>query len=220
VLGTVAAVVATFAGCSEGGADAPTRLMDGTRVRDVPIDLDGISGPAVRTAVAVVPLTRMRAHSRASACLEAWPDAEPRGPVVERVGVASATVTFAGASGIHGCDDSPGAREGDRRWCGTSFGLHSRTRLEDPRLDIAGCRTSAGKQMAFAWIDPAPNTRYVGIEQDRYAEIYEPAGSLPIRIATTTGVDVDSSRATFRLAEHDARGKLVRRYELQAVPAG
>jgi len=74
--------------------------------------------------------------------------------------------------------------------------------------------------MGFAWIEPDPGARYVVVEQDGYAEVYQPARSLPVRIATVMGVEVEGSRATFRLSEHDADGGLLRRYELEVVAAG
>ena len=51
------------------------------------------------------------------------------------------------------------------------------------------------------------------------AEAYEVAGGLPVRISTHD-VQVGESRATFRISEHDGRGRLLRRFELTAVPAG
>ena len=132
----------------------------------------------------------------------------------------SSTVTYVSDAGLHGCDNSRGRREGGRRWCGTSFGVLKRGRLEDPRLDVAGCQTDSGAPMGFAWITTAPRARYLAVAQEGYSEIYEPAGGVPIRIATTSGIEVDGSRVTFRLSEHDANGRLLRRYELEAVPAG
>jgi len=41
-----------------------------------------------------------------------------------------------------------------------------------------------------------------------------------VRIASTTGVDLGSSRASFEISEHDARGQLLRAYELEASVAG
>lgn len=74
--------------------------------------------------------------------------------------------------------------------------------------------------MGLAWIEPASESRYVVVDQGRYVEVYEPAGALPVRIATTTGVEIDGSRATFELSEYDASGELLRRYALEATAAG
>jgi hypothetical protein len=138
--------------------------------------------------------------------------------IVERTGVEGSSVTFQSDAGLHACD-AQGRRAPGRLWCGISFGVLKRGRLEDPRLDIAGCRAASGDPLGFAWISTDPRTRYLAVTQDGYAEVYEPSGGLPIRIATT-GVEVDGSRATFRLSEHDARGRLLQRYVLDAVPAG
>ena len=57
------------------------------------------------------------------------------------------------------------------------------------------------------------------IEPD-YAEVYAVAGGLPVRVTTATGVQFEDARASFELAEHDAAGKLLRRYRLDAAVAG
>ena len=140
--------------------------------------------------------------------------------IVERVGVESSSITFDSASGLHGCDGGEGPREAGREWCGIAFGILTRGRLDDPRLDVTGCRTASGAPLGFVWVYAGPRTRYVAVVQEGYAEVYEPAGRVPIRIATSAGVEVDGSRAIFRVSEHDGRGHLLRRYELDAVPAG
>ena len=142
------------------------------------------------------------------------------GRLVERVGAHGASVTLRDASGLYGCDDSLGRREEDRRWCGGSFGRLYGGHLRDPRLDIAGCSTADGLAMGFAWVQATRGVRYIVVEQPGYAEVYEVAAGLPVRISTTTGVHVEGSRASFDISEHDERGRLVRRYRLEAVPAG
>jgi hypothetical protein len=73
--------------------------------------------------------------------------------------------------------------------------------------------------MGIAWIHPGPTARYVAVGQAGYVEVYEPAGSLPVRISTTD-VEIEGSRAIFEVSEHDITGRQVRRYELEVVPAG
>jgi hypothetical protein len=51
-------------------------------------------------------------------------------------------------------------------------------------------------------------------------EVYPVRGHFPVRIATTTGIDVAGSRASFEVSEHDARGRLLRAHELEARVAG
>ena len=195
-------------------------VMDGSPSRKPPVELEGVSGPAVLTRVRVTDVDEVRPRSLSADCLRARERPRtPTLPLVELIGVTSTTVTFEAASGLYGCDDSPGPRENDRRWCGTSFGRLYDGRLRDPRLDIAGCRTTAGEPMGYAWVEPSSEARYVAVEQTGYTEVYEPAGSLPVRIATTE-VQIEGSRASFHLSEHDASGKLLREYDLQAVPAG
>ena len=206
-----------LAGCDTDGG-RPSTLMDGSPTRGPEVDLEGVSSPAVATKLQRA-LTTPR--SATASCIRAHgAQSRPHGASVERVGVESSTVTYVSDSGLHGCDNSRGRREGHRRWCGTSFGVLRRGRLDDPRLDVAGCTTDSGAPMGFAWITAGPRARYVAVAQDGYAEIYEPAGGIPIRVATATGIEIDGSQATFRLSEHDAHGRLLRRYELDAVPAG
>ena len=50
--------------------------------------------------------------------------------------------------------------------------------------------------------------------------MYEVAGGLPVRVATTSRVDAETSSAVFDISEHDAAGKLLRSYELRAQVAG
>jgi hypothetical protein len=136
------------------------------------------------------------------------------GSIVERVGVDGRSTTLRDAAGVTACDgtDSGG------RWRGSSFGRLYGGRLRDPRLDIGSC-LRAGTPVAFAWIDPGPETTYIAVAQPGYAEVYEVVGRLPIRV-TTRDVRRDFSAASFRFTEHDAQGRLLRRVELEAVPAG
>jgi len=74
--------------------------------------------------------------------------------------------------------------------------------------------------MGFVWVEPAHEARYVTVQQPGFAEVYEVAGELPVRVATTSGLTADPLGARFDLWEHDATGRLLRRYRLDAVPAG
>jgi hypothetical protein len=213
---------AVVVGCDDR-ADGPSALMDGSRTTPPRVELEGISAPAVATKVRVIGAEEPPVDPRADSCLREHGAAAPERPlgvIVERVGVESSSVTFASASGLHGCDGGTGPRKARRTWCGIAFGVLTHGRLDDPRLDVAACRTASGHPLAFVWTSAGPRTRYVAVVQEGYTEVYEPTGDVPIRIATTTGVEVVGSRATFRLSEHDVHGRLLRRYELDAVPAG
>ena len=220
LLGAVAVLGGLSTACDRHDS-APLVLIDGSEAATPGIELEGISSPAVLTKVRVVRVTNVRAGSLAAECLRGPArDAHPSGPIVERIGVTSETVTLRDASGLHGCDNSPGPREENRRWCGSSSGRLYSGHLWDPRLDIAGCSTANGAPMGFAWVEASRGTRYVVVEQPGYAEVYEVAAGLPLRIATTSGVRIEGSRATFDISEHDQRGRLLRHYRLEAVPAG
>jgi len=213
---------AFLAGCARGDDRAPPRLMDGSRPVELPIELEGVSRPAVLTASDVTDVVAVEPSSRAEACLRKWgAEFTPAGPLVERVGVSAESITFGDRAGLWvlGCNDSPGPREGDRPWCGGAVGQLRGGRLHDPRIDI-GCLSRDGNRVGFAWVEPARGTRYVVVKQPGYAEVYEVAGGLPIRVATTSGVRIEGSRAVFDLSEHDAEGKLIRRYRLEGGVAG
>jgi hypothetical protein len=195
--------------------------MDGAPAREPPLHLDGASELAVLTSVRVVDAADVERGSAAASCLSEFDELAAAGPVVTRVGVDSASVTFAVAHGraLAGCNDSPGPRERGRRWCGNAYGQLYGGRLRDPRLSIV-CRTGDGEPTGSAWVSPGPGTRYVSVERGGFVEVFEVAGDLPVRVATTSGVQSEGSRATFELAEHDARGRLLRRYRLDTAVAG
>ncbi len=73
--------------------------------------------------------------------------------------------------------------------------------------------------MGFAWIELPPRARYLVAQQEGYAEVYEPEGGLPVRV-TTDDVQTEGALATFHLSAHDARGRLLRRWTLEARVAG
>jgi hypothetical protein len=196
--------------------------MDGSPAGAAPAEFEGVGQPVVLTRVEAVGIDAVAPASPIGSCLQKWrEDAHVVVPVVRRVGVHTETVTFRDASGrwILGCDDSTGARENERRWCGGAAGRLYGGRLRDPRVDIL-CTTADGNRVGFAWLQPSPNTRYVVVEQPRYAEAYEVAGDMPVRIATTSGVIVHGSRARFALSEHAGDGSLIREDELDAGVAG
>ena len=197
-------------------------LMDGSSARDVPVELEAVDQPTVLTLVRVVRDAKREPETPSASCLRGsnW-GIRAAGPSVERVGVYSESVTFRQESrrGIFGCDNSLGPREENRRWCGGAYGTLYSRHLRDPRLDI-GCQATDGSLMGFVWIEPSPGTRFVAVAQPEYTEVYEVAGGLPVRVATTTGVRVEGSSAIFDISEHDASGKLVRSYELRAQVAG
>jgi len=193
--------------------------MDGSPALEPSVELEAISGALVLTRVRVVDADEIVRGSIAADCLRgrAW-GPRPVGKVVERTGVQGASVTLRDGADLYGCDNTPGPRVEDRRFCGASSGQLYDGHLRDPRLDI-GCSAADGTPMGFAWVEPHTRTRYVTVEQSGYAEVYEVAGSLPVRIATTD-VRIEGSSASFHVSEHDARGVMLQQYVLDAVVAG
>jgi hypothetical protein len=209
-------------GCGGSRSAQPTRLMNGARASSPPERLDGVTDPVVLTRVRVVRAARISSGSAAMSCMRrTGVEIDRSAPVVERVGVTGESVTFREASGrsLDGCDNSLGPREDRRRWCGEAGAELVRGRLRDPRLDVI-CQTEDGTPLGFVWIQPSARTRYVAVAQRGFTEAYEVAGGLPVRVTTVTDVDLARFRATLRITEHDRRGRLVRRYRLDAAVAG
>ena len=117
------------------------------------------------------------------------------------------------------CDRAAAVGEGRDVWCGIAVGRLERGRLQDPRLDLAGCRTAAADPVAFAWVEPGRATRYVTVDQPGFTEVYRVASGLPVRVTTTADID-QKARASFRITEHDGDGNFVRAYTLDARVAG
>lgn len=220
-----ATVAGALAGCAGDGERPPERLLDGSRARPLPVELEGLDAPAVLTRARLALPSGLAAGSATLSCLrERARELTPAGAAVERVGVSSESVTFRIAPGalpraVYACDASAGPREAGRRWCGSSYGELAGGRLHDPRLDL-GCLTREGEPLGFVWVEPAPSTRYVAVEQPGYVEVYEPLGGLPVRISSSRDVVLASSRAAFAVSEYDRSGRLVRRYRLEAAVAG
>lgn len=208
-------------GCAANDSGAPTTLMSGARAPELSVDLDGVASPAVLTSVATSGIGEIAVGSAIEACVNRAIGDRLSGPIVSRVGVSGESVTFRNGSGrgLYGCDNSDGPREEGRRACGVAFGQLSKGRLRDPRLNVGACATRAGEPLGFAWVEPIGGARYVTVEQDGYAEVYETAGGLPIRV-TTSDVDIERSSAAFRVTQHTREGALIRRYRFKASVAG
>jgi hypothetical protein len=207
------------AGCSRDGTSAQ-RLLDGSEATAPPVELEEIDEPAVLTKARVVDAA-IRRGAMSTSCLERDWGLRSAGTSVERVGVSGASVTFPEASGrsVFGCDASTDPRESGARWCGGAYGQLFDGRLRDPRLGL-GCTTEDGEDMAFLWVEPGERSRYLAVPQPGYVEVYEVAAGLPVRIATTSGLESDPLGATVEISEHDSAGRLLARRRIEAVPAG
>ncbi len=218
----VATLVAMAAACA-GDEKPPARLIDGTPAeRPSAVTLEGIAKDQIATTVNVVDARRVAPATRAAQCLRRARDHAAVGPMVARVGVNGETVTFRSSSGqsLIACDRAAAVSEGRDVWCGIAVGRLERGRLQDPRLDLAGCRTAAAGPVAFAWVEPGRATRYVTVGQPGFTEVYRVASGLPVRVTTTSNIDQKGSRASFRITEHGGDGSLLRAYTLDARVAG
>lgn len=209
-----------MAGCGGGGAPPP-QLVDGTAPPRLPGALTSLNG-AVMTRTRVVAASEIE-PGRLHAC-DVRRDARPKPStvVVERVGVGG-SLTFKAGSSLNACDAiaHPFAdpdRPVGSPWCGGSVGRLEDGRLNDPRLDL--CTAESGDITAFVWVEPAADTRWVVVRDVNRREVYEVAGGLPVRVATTSRVDASSSSATFEIEEYEREGSELRDYEVDAAVSG
>jgi hypothetical protein len=141
---------------------------------------------------------------------------------VERVGVDNASVTFASpdGAGVYACDGGVDpAGERTRPWCGLVFGERVEGRLLDPRLDV-NCRGPDGRPLAYAFVEPVERARWIGVRREGYVELHEVLAGLPVRVATTRGIDLEGARARFEVEQFDAAGRPLEREVLEAAVAG
>jgi hypothetical protein len=216
------AVVVASVGCGgERGSDVPKRFVDGSPVRTAAIRFEDTQDPVVVTVRHFLDVSSALAIPRLASCLRAGWSSPPAPPVVQRVGVSGESVTFPSRSGhtVQACDGA-GERASAEPWCGHVFGRPVDARLRDPRLDLGGCRTRDGEPLAFVWVEPGPGTRYVVVDRLHYSEAYAVSEDLPIRVSATEQLDPASSRAVVSVSEHSPTGRVLRRYELEAVVSG
>jgi hypothetical protein len=206
--------------CLEGD-EPPSRLVDGSPARAPSVTLAGVSPRQVETEAAVLDL-RDAANRPVARCLATTREHVPHAPIVRRVGVDGASVTYRTASGrgLVACDGTA-LRAGDGlTWCGVALAQMRDERLLDPRLDLASCSKPSGKSVAFTWVEPGPRTRYVAVRRHGFVEVYPVVAGLPVRVATTSGIDLDTSSASFDVSEHDAESRRLRSYTLRTRVAG
>lgn len=216
-------LIATVAGACGGVPEPPELLVDGSHARAASIRFEGADGPVLLTKLRVVLARSARPGSRVGDCLrDAW-SAAPAGLLVHRIGTDGESVTFGDRShrALMACDGAAGAPgTAGRRWCGHVHGRLARGRLRDPRLGLGGCSTADGEPVAFIWITPGPETRYVVVERPGYSESYATAAGLPVRVSSIERVDADRTRAIVNVSEHGADGSRLRVYDVEARVAG
>ena len=206
--------IALLAGCDSGAA-RPDRLLYGEAAQE----LKAVSGSVI--AIGRV-LDGSALGRRFTSCRPAGAGIGTDAVVVERIGVFGESLTFAdsGRKTVYACDGGTDPA-GERKlpWCGSSAGRLLRGKLLDPRLDIL-CRDRKGRALAYAWVEPAAGVRWIGVDQGAYTEIYEVLAGLPVRIASTRGIELGRARATFDVTQYDEHGKEVIEGKLEAQVAG
>jgi hypothetical protein len=166
----------------------------------------------------------MPLDSRADECLADTDRANVAAdtPAVERTGVDDESLTFASrdASVVYACDggvDPAGEREPP--WCRAVVGELEHGEVSDPRLDVI-CRDRRRRPLAYAFVEPVAGARWIGVREDGYVELYETLARLPVRVASTRGIDADDARATLEIAQYDRDGRELTHGEMEAAVAG
>ncbi|MGZ4397074.1 MAG: hypothetical protein ACXVZ1_01530, partial [Gaiellaceae bacterium] len=193
-------------------------LADGSRPAPVPRALHELPR-AVMTRLATHPL-RALPRSLVASCR-----ALPRSLLTSgaraalRVGRTGTTLTVVDRSRrlVFGCDRPPSSSRAPR-WCEGTTGKLVRGRLLDPRLALCAGRKSG--PVAFAWVDPLPHARWIVVRDGRVQDVYETDGVLPVRVATTQGIDLARAAARFSVGQRDPLGRLLSQSTLEAAVAG
>jgi hypothetical protein len=213
-LATLLFAVVLLAGCDSRGA-RPERLLYGEAAPEF--------APVPRSVIAIGRvLDGTTLGRRFTSCRPTGVGIGNDAVVVERIGVFGESLTFAdvGRRTVYACDggtDPTGERKPP--WCGSSAGRLFGGKLLDPRLDIL-CRDRKGRQLAYAWVEPAAGARWIGVDQDAYTEIYEALAGLPVRIASARGIKPGRARAAFDVTQYDSHGKELVKGKLEAAVAG
>ena len=214
-------VLSAVAGC--GGGDSPSQLVDGSEAAELPADLAELDG-AVLTRTSVLAASDVDRHQFDACALHPKADETV---VVERAGLRGSSLTFEGrGSSLYGCDEIPDPIDvedpdnpGGGIWCGGAAGLLDPAgMLNDPRLDL--CTNADEELTGFAWVEPQPAAKWVVVSDAGMREVYEVAESLPVRVTTTDGLELESSRASFDIEEYAADGTKLREYVLETAVAG
>ena len=198
-IGPVSLCLLAAAACGTGGGTGTTtRIVDSVRVSRVTLPARGAVGRCLAET----------AFRRGSVV------------VVERIGRITRSLTIAqrGSPDVFACD-ATGVRLEGREWCGVSAGRLKRGRVNDPRLELL-CRDRRGRHVASAFVNPRRAARWIAVAQEGFSELYPTAAGLPVRIATTSGVDYAHARATFHVAQLDAARRILERARIVARVAG
>lgn len=205
-----------------GGGDSPPQLADGSTAPEMPAALDSL-GDGVLTRTAIKRESELDG-SEYEACGVA-PDSGDR-TVVERTGINGSSLTIGSGRLVYVCDkipdlliveDDPDMPYGNV-WCASANGRIDEGGLNDPRLSL--CSNTDEDITGFAWVEPQPGTKWIVVRDAGRREVYEVAESVPVRVTTTEGVELESSRASFAVEEYAADGSKLRGYVLETAVAG
>jgi hypothetical protein len=209
------AALLLLAGCGGDGDAAPSRLLDGSTPPAVPTALDEVDDP-VMTDVRTLPPS----GAPAVACADRFQQ-DPGSPIVERIGVDGRSLSFAAGSHVFACDAAAAAREGPPASCGGAAGRREAGAVTDPRLDLANCTDPDGNTVAFVSVEPEAGAAYLGVDRGGWTEVYPVRDDrLPVRVATTRGIDPDRSALRLTVTQYTGHGNNLGKEALQAQVAG
>ena len=206
--------VVLVSGCRGGGGNgAPRRLLYGEPAQTF--------APVPGSVVAAGRVLDAGTLGRRLASCSPGPDANGA-VVVERVGVFSESLSFKDKRGttLYSCDGGVDpTHERAPPWCGRSAGRLVHGRLLDPRLDIL-CRDRNGRPLAYVWVEPIRQARWIGVDQGAYSELYEVLAGLPLRVSTNRGIQLGQARARLEVTQYDGHGRPLLRGIVEAAVAG
>ena len=219
VAGVLVAVLLLVRGCGEHRHPHPTALADGSTAQPTPPELQSLGSGAFLTRVRATTAAGLDRRARACVDSAAGRPVDPRQAIIERVDALGSSSTFQPRPGrfVFGCTSGSGTPS-SRSWCGHVAGELRGGELVDPRLDIA-CRTQAGAPIGSVWITPVAGARWIVVRDRPGIQIYRVAGSLPVRV-TTTSVDLATATAVFRVEQYDDSGARVAEATLRTAVAG
>jgi len=140
--------------------------------------------------------------------------------VIEQDSGFGSAITVPLQGGYFACDRLGTLRAPAMPWCGFSYGKTFQGVLRDPRLQLAGCEDGRGRPIAFLWVTPPADARWVAVDQGQAVDVLAvPSGGVPVRISTRR-FDPLKAMVRLRVAFLDGSGLPLSRRTVVARVAG
>jgi hypothetical protein len=142
------------------------------------------------------------------------------GIVVKRVAREGVSYTLRlGPRTLFACDLADVRGDGRVQPCALAVGKLFSDGLHDPRMTL-GCGFEREAPLAFGWVTPAREARWVAVRASSGDEVYPTARGLPVRIAMDEGVSVDEAGATVEIRELTSSGRVLLQRTVKMRVAG